>query len=315
MVDLANCNPELLGPPLPDSYRVSINDSALVLLIPAWGAGIDMLRDWALPSLMQLGNLPSLMADGVEIHLQGFTKPGEKEVLAHLFRDVPFRSMTVYEDPDPLLQMCHLGPKSAFEQSRRVLFCSADQIWGDGTISNVWNYARGKPVVVAVPHLRVVESRWKEKWKINMMGFPISNKGLVRAGLDPDCIHSSQHCWSSDDVNTTYNSGVSFTRINDRTVTVIHWLPSPLLCWFTAEDVEFFSKSEKSVLWDREWPSMVLEENRWRVIGSSQIAFGLELSKEASAARPESGRKHFEGYFESRPHNVACGSFVCSLEL
>ena len=94
---------------------------------------------------------------------------------------------------------------------------------------------------------------------------------------------------------------------------MLHYLPTPYLCWFTESDESFwFNESHTFGNWDHVWPGLLLREHRWRVIGSSDVFFLVEFEspERSRSLAPQSGSAGNELYQHRRPHNEANGSFL-----
>jgi len=232
-----------------------------------------MLKRHALPSVMQEGNLPA--CGWTRLIVRGSTiGPVEPltEVLTKAFKGYPAEISVESHGSDREATLGSLkgAIRHCIEQRCRLLLVMPDTLIANGGISNMRSYARGKPVSVAAPHLRVT-------------AFPQHRKTLKAADLVSHALNSKPHQSVSDSFsdkdNGTRKGGISLTRINDHLTTIIHYLPTVYLAWFEESDAAFFDRAIAFRDWDHEWDAHLDREGRLRVVCDSEFFFAIELTE------------------------------------
>jgi hypothetical protein len=253
----------------------NIDESSLVIFCPAWGQKyLDYLRRYALPSVMQPGNLPACGYEQITVLA---STVGDKSLLENIlvqgFDPLPAAIHVKAYPESPhhaLAQLEHLRHviRNCIESRRRMLLMMPDTIIANGGIFNMRQYARGKPVSVAAPHLRVTENPEQP--------VPISSKELVNWAM----AHPHQSLTDSfcDKDHGTLTGAISLTRITPQMTTIIHYVPTVYLAWFTESDAAFFGRAPLFCEYDRSWDKHLESEGRLRVFGSSELFFAVELT-------------------------------------
>ncbi len=292
-----------------------MNDNALTLFVPVWGQTFhEMLEQFSLPSLMLPGNLPALGLEKIFVDVMGVHHEWEhtQRVFAEQCDGLPLelRQMgMVKADRDPMV--CMLDCMHACRQrGTRMLLCMPDTIFGPGSISNIFNYAKGKNVVVSAAHVRNNIDLFKERfqfWKL----WP-TNREFVRNSFS---IGALNICDTNQD-NCTDQGGIAWTRVNEDTRLMLHFLPTAYLCWFTDSDIDYWTRNPNFGMWDHRWPTLVYAERRLRVIGSTDVFFAIELESavRSNSMQPTPNTRGSESNFGAgHPHMMACSSFLIEI--
>lgn len=197
---------------------------------------------------------------------------------------LPFHQIELHEIPT------HNGQRKLLEAMLRVqracllekipmLTAPPDTIFSEGSIKAMmdWSYL---DTCVTVSHPRAIPDLLK-----HISPEPMKNEDLVSLAMK-----YPHWCWEKSniklDVNATFRGGISWDEIAPGIYHVIHHLPTPYLTRFIDDDRKFFSKAYKGVepqygMWDHEWPAdQVVSKERQRHIGSSDVAFIIELTDE-----------------------------------
>ncbi len=289
-----------------------MNDKALTLFVPIWGDHFRQLAsDYALPSLMAPGNLPSCGLDKIFVDVLAPTAEygTTVEVLEKQLNGLPVEFRHINEHNSDLA----LGMRNAMHATRvretRMLLAMPDTIYAPKSIGNIWRYAKGKTVVIGGLNVRNNEDLFKENfphWRL----WP-NHSDYVRNSF---AIGALNICDTHQD-NCTQIGGVAWTKISDETRLCLHYLPSPYLAWFTAEDEEWWTRHPEFGNWDHVWPSELMAQRRWRVIGSTDVFYAIELesSKRSGELKPALNTKGNELYSHRRPHNDANGSLLIEI--
>lgn len=289
-----------------------MNDKTLTLFCPVWGQKhLDMLQDFALPSLMLPKNLPALGLEKIYVECVGVKHEFSHtcRVLHGGLKGLPIEVTQHAGDhaQDPIHGL-RQALKLCLERGTRLLLAMPDTIYSNGSISNIFNYARGKTVCVSAAHVRVNEDlfmakfpRWKE-WP--------NSRQMVEAAFSVGAVDVCE----TINPNVTDVGGIAWTKVNETTRLMLHYLPTAYLVWVTPEDVVWWNHRNTWGDWDHIWPESLLRNRRLRVIGSSDVFFAVEFeSAERSGALKPSGGAGNELYVHRRPHNDACGSFLIAI--
>lgn len=287
-----------------------MNDKELTLFCPVWGQKfLDLLKNFALPSLMLSRNLPALGLEKIYVECIGVhhefdhTCQVVTEGLSGLPIEVSQHGSVRAEDPihglRSIMNKCR-------QRKTRMLLAMPDTIYGNGSVSNIFNYAKGKEITVSAAHFRVNEDKFQSECAL-WRHWP-ANRDFVRNALN---IGAVDVCDTNAD-NVTQIGGIAWTKINDDTRLLLHYLPTAYLVWFTASDIAWWSNRMTWGEWDHSWPTILLHERRMRVVGSTDVFFAIELEDAARSGqlRPAPGSLGNESYYKHNPHNEACGSFL-----
>lgn len=263
----------------------NIDEDSICVFIPAWGdLHLGYLKRFALPSVLQPGNLPAcgyskIIVRGASV---GPIEPLMR-VLSEGFQGIPGVEFLVHDYGDhenALLQGFRDTIRFCIERKCRMLLAMPDTIFANGGIFNMRQYARGKPVSVAAAHLRVNANTATTGSEAGFLTSPVGAQELV--GIAMRNAHQSQTESYAENDNGTLTGGISLTRISDRLRTCIHFLPTTYLAWFTESDAAFFNGVKFFGSIDHDWPRHLYNEGRFRVFGSSDLFFAVELTDPAA---------------------------------
>lgn len=195
----------------------------------------------------------------------------------------------------------------------RMLIMTADMVFGRGSILNMAKYSAGKPVTMAGIHTRINYPDSLEEIK-NHADNSFCNWWLCRIAVK--YAHQSFLDSFCEKDNGTRGGGISVTQLNDCHLALLHFLPSPRLCWFYESDLKEFAsiKSEDFMYHiDHGWLKSLHEQRRLRFIGSSDLYFAVEFTrkdKNRIGVRPASA-----GDDVSSVGLIDFGAFVCHMAL
>jgi len=307
----------------------------------AWNWGVDALRDYALPSLLQRDNIPWLLQNDFEVTFNVFTLPNDADRLREMLQDAfgrvtfssnaPSKALTVNvlpTDHDPsdtlgvkrlaFLAQCQL----ATEAGAPILITGSDAFYGNGSIRNICLYARKPGVATGVLSTRVKRDpflRLLQEYQRTFPGRPVSNAKLVDMALRTQ-IEAAELSDVDRDRNTSFTTGSSFRRLSDDIHVGIYHLPSPVMFWPEKTDTWFFDYWCKGYYQslDHIWPAKLVAQRRWRVLASSDIFFLAELTPEEEEVakhryQPEDHRLFNEAFAMELPHTVHSEMVVATL--
>lgn len=163
-----------------------------------------------------------------------------------------------------------------------LLTAQPDTIFGDGTIRTLVELGGEGLNAISVSHPRVVST-------FPDLTEPTSNAKLV--GLAFDHLHQG---WKSAnmraDENNCFKGGVGWREIGKDLYAVTVRIPTTYFVRPRIEDVDFL-KTCKEGGWDHDWPAHLVEQQRHRLIGSSDAAFMVELTdSKRNGALPRAAR-------------------------
>ena len=191
------------------------------------------------------------------------------------------------------------------ETNSRLLISPPDSIFGDGTISSLFNMGSQEGVCVAVPHPRALPtifdypSRLCESLKDT----------LTNAELVTEVWNHLHKTWSEAEVGydkiNSYVGGVCWRKISKGLYSVQHRLPTNYLMHFIPSDLQFFEQQICFGAIDHLWPSKLIKEERERVIGSSDVAFICEITESNQNVPPSYPyvKKEPDRFWRNAPHN------------
>ena len=232
---------------------------------------IDIFENVLLRSLKQSGNIPRLVAEGHELRYYIYTRNDHN---ISRIRSIEIEGVQVevfdFHDIDnhDLLQKII---QQSIGQDARLLFMSPDYFIGNGSIYNLCKYTSKTNMCISALHMRVDFDKF-----LGAMGDKeISNPELVTIAMEN--LHKS---WGEAFVdvasNNAYYSGSSIQPIADKLWSVCFRIPTVFLAKFEQDDLRELSQFDH---WDWEWPAFLIENNRYKYIGSSDMFFAVELTK------------------------------------
>jgi hypothetical protein len=166
--------------------------------------------------------------------------------------------------------------KKCLMDNHQFLISTPDFIWADGALASLRILGDQPGVCVAVPHPRVVPSI------LPSLSVPQTNTRLVSL--------SRQHAhvaWTSSEVGQnptgSHKGGILWRDMSPGVTCLQHRMPSPYLVNFTTDDLGFFSTQTDHFQaafgsWDHQWSDKLIEQQRWRMLLSSDLGFMCEVT-------------------------------------
>ena len=281
---------------------------SLFVWVPVWGnRHIDWFFEYALPSLLTSDNLP-LVAKKKNIKICFYTKDSDSSLIAERMESqvcnykYSIQTESNFNDHARDMMsnfMIHILDE-CIKNNALMLVTLPDFIFSNGSVSNMVELSDGKGVSVSVAHPRVsVESLKKNN--IDIANLSKNTLNMVKVAMK--CRHESLlQADETNDLNST-TSGIA-TRQIPSGLAVIHNLPAVYLCSPIKDDLSFFKRRPDFNSIDKHWPNLLFRQSRLKVVGSSDIAFLIELTSDADK-KPivESGMKYNDQY-------LSCGSYL-----
>lgn len=199
-----------------------------------------------------------------------------------------------------LLQMMD----SSIRDGSKVLMAPPDTIFSEGTIQALLAAGAQKGTCVAVPHPRVSPSIFGG----------IKDSPLTGAELTSLAMKHGHRAWTeAEDGHPKQNSfvgGISWRRLGPKVIGVTHRLPTVYLAEFQSSDITAFRQPHDNLpptfgYYDHGWPSELITQERQRVIGSSDAACILEVTKEDLNVPPvfASNGQEPDAFYRNLHHN------------
>lgn len=204
--------------------------------------------------------------------------------------------------------------KRCFDNGQASLMLPVDTMFGGGSIESIFKVGAHKDSVVFVAHARVNPEIMHGLEAINSANrfgpeSSIGNAKLVSAAWKN--LHRSwAEAESGHDRANSFVGGVSWSRLSDDVVSVIHKLPTPYLINVTKADVDFFNQAIVFGSIDHDYPTYcVINQGRARVVGSSDAAFIVEITDANKNVPPLDfiDRNDPTKFWKNNPHNVFFG--------
>lgn len=208
-----------------------------------------------------------------------------------------------------LFKMIH----HCLESGAQMLTCPPDTVFSEGSIQSMRHIGRYGHSCVALPHPRVSPSIFGQ----------IKDQALSGAELVSLTMKHGHRAWSGAEIGhseqNSFVGGIAWQKIGkigENLLSVQHRLPTVYLSTFQGSDYTFFQKPHDGLAptygcWDHVWPSVLLNQERLRVIGSSDAAFVVEVTKDDLNVPPQTPINPYEpdGFWRSEHHNQILRQF------
>lgn len=251
-----------------------------------WGRHVHLYDAILMRSLFQSGNIPSLLADGYSIELHVHTLESDvNEVIKVIDKYKATRcindrilttKLTSYHG-NKIIQNNALIKTISLCIEHNAMFVPAapDSFFGNYSIRNIVKLNMDRNLCIAGVHLRVNENEFLSLLK--KYPHEISNPELVN--LTFKSAHQNLYdSFIENEENCSYIGGIAIQKIDNNTYAVTHRLPTVYLANFNKSDLKYFSKKSFNC-WDHEWPSLLMAESRYKLIGCSDLFYLAEATE------------------------------------
>lgn len=254
-----------------------------------WGDDFfDILDKIFIPSLLQKDNIPLLKKEGFDQTLNIFVKKDSKDnetvrILESIKRLKKIISVNIISesgsDNKYFLKKCLLKSiRKSIQENSISSIMTPDHLYANGSIYNLIKIIGFSNIGVASSASRVLWNETQEifKSKFQSDNFTISNRDLVRHSFDylhpcfKDSFIDSNPAVEGMTIKKINNDGlyeINCSRINVCAVR------------FTESDYKFFQLIDDYNHIDKLWPRKLILENRYKIIGDSDVFFYAELTK------------------------------------
>lgn len=242
-----------------------------------YGEYIDIFETVCMRSLLQQGNIPSLVKKGYTfLHTIYTRQDGDINKLRSIAKNSSREGYEIVVDvihDGANLLFLHKFIDDGIEANAKSLFINPDLFFGSGSLANLLAYKFKNDMCLAALHMRVEYGEFQEILKT--IEGDITNPQLVDIAMR--CLHKSwSEAFISDDTNNSNASGSAMQKIGDSLWAVTFRIPTVYLAKFTKDDRNDLSQFDH---WDHEWPTQLMTANRYKFIGSSDMFFAVELTK------------------------------------
>lgn len=262
---------------------------------PCWGAHhIYLFENALLKSLLWERNQQTILR--YDTTWDVVTRPDTPKLLELLTRIGDGKAtFMVHEKPDPYAPFLeHI--KRCLEEDAVSLILTPDMIHSDGSFETALKVLGTDSGAVCYPHMRVVPDILPHIPTLD--GEAASLVKLALKHPHPSWTFANEEAYASN----TWLGGIGWQKISDKIYAVQHFLPCPFVARYNSRDLEFFEKAKMFRVIDHDWASMLMEDQRLKVLGSSDLAFAVEVTKlmDNCVGRSEQKRE----YHKSIQHNL-----------
>lgn len=246
---------------------MQLTQAPVQLYTVAFGA---KYRDWfkraLLPSLLFPKNREALTKARWHIVTDDFQ---DLAFVARLFPGTTYFSYPSEKPEAHLLQQLI----ECLHTNYPFLMAPPDTVFSNGAIPSLIQAGANRRTVVGMVHVRVNPSFLEPPLPF-MTGAQLVSRAWKH-------LHASWQWAKVSKAPNSFVGGVSWKFISEHLIAVQHRLPTPYLVNISPSDIEYFSHEQFSA-WDHEWPTKLVNEQRWRYIASSDAAFAVEITDEHS---------------------------------
>lgn len=171
-----------------------------------------------------------------------------------------------------------------------LLLAPPDTIFGEGSIPAIVNLGMEGHNAISVPHPRVLSDTFPD------IREPTSNARLVKLAIE-----NMHEVWQLANIklekNNSWYSGAGWRHLQDNLYAVTMRIPTPYFIRPIHGDNDVMISSGPGG-WDHKWPQHLVKDQRHRIIGSSDAAFMVELSRKDLPQGPvrDSNRDDLDAY-------------------
>ena len=192
--------------------------------------------------------------------------------------------------------------KECLKNKTKMLLLPPDSIFGDGTLPSLIKLGKEEKSCVVVPHPRALPEVLHEAYETNASLVKASWKHLHRSWSDAE---------ANSDRQNSFIGGVSWEKLDEKTFSVKHLLPTPYFCDFTEDDLTFFETQSGIGCIDHVWPSLLVQQNRMKYCGSSDACFVVEITERDKNLPPVQRGASTDKFWRNHPHNLFNQQVAC----
>jgi hypothetical protein len=245
------------------------------MFTPVWGMEyLEYMRRGLIKSLRQPLNAKAVKKTKWVI---AYRQPVEKmkidQMTQDICEDVHLVNLDIFQGIKYAMAMAH-------SHCVQLFLAMPDTVLSEGSIPNLRELGKQHDVCVAVPHVRVLPSF------LDVRDLPLHPAEMVSHAWDN--LHDS---WTGstgeEGMSRSRVGGIYWKKITPQLITVQHRLPTVFLANIKKSDIDFFNTRHHFGIWDHDWVQELMTQERVRIVGSSDVAFMAEVTKEGSNVPPE----------------------------
>lgn len=162
--------------------------------------------------------------------------------------------------------------KFCLQHDQAMMIAPPDTIFADGTIGTLMQLGQRRGVVIAVPHVRCTPSF------LEVVDGQLDNARMVNIAWNN--LHQTwTHAELGHPENNSWWGGVSWERIKSSDLIMVqHRLPTAYYVNVLQSDLDWYLDQSQVGVYDHLWPAKLVDEERQRVVASSDAAFIVELT-------------------------------------
>ena len=303
------------------SRQKSTNEKRLLIFVMAWGDKyLEYLNECCLRSLLQSGNIPELVKKGYKIKFSVHTTDEDRrkidDILLHSINKAGLHALVTsevksYRSPKGLKEKALLSIiEESIEEHSMVLNATADMFYGNHSIDNMVSANMDRGLCLAGPMFRINADEFRFHLKND--NDEINNRQLANymfKFLNTDLEYSD-----ISKLNTSKATGISTQRINTETVLLTSRLPTVHIANFCEGDLRYF-KRRPFEDWDHRWPSKLMAEGRYKMIGSSDTFLCVEVTDHCENNNEISDIGNDDYHADDSFHKTINRSFLISIKI
>jgi len=260
------------------------NDKKLLVFVMAWGAKyVDYFNECCLRSLLQSGNIPELINKGYQIKFSVHTTDEDsseiKKMLNHSIDKAKLNSFVyfdvkTYKTPKGLKEKALLSIiEESIKERSMVLNATADIFYGNYSIDNMISANMGRGLCIAGPMFRINA----DEFRLHLKNDEAEINNIELANHMFKYLNTDLKYSDISKLNTSRATGLAVQKINKETYLLTSRLPTIHIANFTKRDLNYF-KRRPFEDWDHRWPSILMAEGRYKMIGSSETFLCVEAT-------------------------------------
>ena len=277
--------------------------------IMVFGPYIDFLDTVCLRSLFQSGNLPRLIKEGRRIQISLYTKADDENKLTSVidkwkWDGVDFKIL-VCDSPNIHERLF----KDCVDSNAPMMLICPDFFFANGSIYNMASIKYKGKMCIAAAHLRV-DCEGFQRLLLETEGEISASKLVSMAMKTPhQCLTEA---FINKDCNGSRHGGLAIQQIGEDALwSVTHQLPSAILVNMQPDDLLVLKDFGH---YDHIWPTKLINEKRYKYVGSSDFFFAVELtSPENNRIKVLPGNLWNDECDQKSKHNIVNRNFLAVL--
>lgn len=245
---------------------------------------VDWSARFSLPSLMQPGNIPALVAAGHDVRVICYTVPHDMPAhldAAHRLRATvefaPFEVDAVANLRAVQTQLLLKFAEQCMREDAWAVVAGAGTIWSDGALANAFTVAQETDCAVAVMYLGIEAEKFTENLLIDP-GLRTGISGAALASLAIEYLHPGSRSTLNRETSAAHLTGHGMMQLSSTLFAARFQVPSVAVVKFQPQDLALFRLEGDFRAWDgSHWVGSLIREGRYVFLASSDQAFQVNL--------------------------------------